>query len=315
MSDVDQLISELFPKAEGGEGQAHRELPASQADWDDSEGENDNVASVDRVTSEPKVSRSLEPSKIEGRVTEKITRQNYYDDSDETDTETGTGPSRSVKFTVPFPSLPSGIGMACNGRCYVTNIGAKGLAHPSVEQLLLVDEGKYNELSSQQQLLDRKGAFHTSNPNAGNGAVDKLADETGFRGGCPFLQCRKCNYVVIRLQGASWQDGDGKLDLYLTVRNFYPDWSRLASSYPVGIPKSSDRKKVLQPSSDCAAYCCQCSWLTVKSEQEKVETHLTDLTKFVGREVSRCFATQLPLPPEENRRPPLWVCVGHAPSF
>ncbi|KEG14156.1 hypothetical protein DQ04_00601230 [Trypanosoma grayi] len=314
MSDVDQLIDELFPKGSSGldpathEHKVVNEAPASQADWDASDSEKESKSAGARMW----------PAKMTARVSgvaekERETSRSYFDDSDESDF--GEGAVVASTFTVPFPFLPSNISGACKGKCFVTNVGAENLHHPSIAQLLLVAEGRYNNRLTKKELLKRKGAFHVLNPNVGNGASDKYAEEAGHGGGCPLIVCRKCNYAVIRLQGAAWQDGGGSTDLYLTVRNFYPDWSRLASSYPVGQIKSGEQNRVLKANPGSAAYCCQCSWLTVKSPQEAIETRLTDPAGFVGREETCCFATQLPLVPGEKRRPPLWVCRGHVVQF
>ncbi|ESL06907.1 hypothetical protein TRSC58_05411 [Trypanosoma rangeli SC58] len=194
-------------------------------------------------------------------------------------------------------------------------MGSKRLQYPTIAQLLLLTQGGHSNRFSQKQFLERKGAFYAIDAKIGNGASDKHMEDTACHGGCPMMMCRRCNYGVIRLQGAAWQDGGGTIDLYLTVRNYYPDWSRLVSSCPVGQTKNGEQNRVLCSSTGCAAYCCQCSWLTVSSEQETIETLPSDSAGYVGRENSLCFATQLPLPQGERRRPPLWLCRGHVPHF
>lgn len=312
MSDVDDLIEELFPKKEGGrappegKGGAACEPPASPSNWDDTDEANSEAETTTRNRG---TSVSLEAA---ASTTANVGdgRGEDFDDSDESVEETVMG----GRHTVPFPPTPGNMSMACNSKCFVTNVGSGELRHPSVAQLLLAGEGKYDKCSSNEQLLLRKGAFHALKADAGNGCTDKTADEDGRKGGCPFILCRRCNYTVIRLQDAEWDDEEGKMDLYLTVRNFYPDWSRLASSLPVGQMRRGEQNTVLKTCPDSAAYCCQCSWLTVKSAQEVIDTRVTDHTKFVGKELTCCFATQLPLISGEKRRPPLWVCGGHVPK-
>ncbi|ORC93702.1 uncharacterized protein TM35_000015790 [Trypanosoma theileri] len=311
MSDVDQLIDELFPTGKKGLGmdaKKTRELEKvrpSHSDWDSSDDEAIEKGTKGRATQFP-VSVSKNTDSVS-----KISSKNYFDDSDDNNSE---GSVVKSGFTVPFPLFPNNIGRECKGRCLVTNMGAKNIFHPSISQLLLVAEGKYNARSTQKQLFERKGAFHAYNPEVGNGASDRYSHDDNS-GGCPFIMCCKCNYAVIRLQGAAWQDRNGTIDLYLTVRNYYPDWSRLASSYPVGQKTNGVQNRVLCASSNSAAYCCQCSWLSVKSPREMIETLLVHHAGFVGREDSCCFATQLPLLQGEKRRPPLWVCRGHLPQF
>ena len=89
-------------------------------------------------------------------------------------------------------------------------------------------------------------AFHVYTPSLGNGTHDYTStSQSGGEvvgGGCPFITCAKCDHPVVRLQGARWvgsssaatvTDGSPSTpedpDLYLTVRNLYPDWGRLAT--------------------------------------------------------------------------------------
>lgn len=86
-------------------------------------------------------------------------------------------------------------------------------------------------------------AFHVYTPSLGNGSNDYTAvlSQSGngvgvLGGGCPFIACAKCDHPVVRLQGARWVGSGGGSspqlqdpDLYLTVRNLYPDWGRLAT--------------------------------------------------------------------------------------
>ncbi|RNF18741.1 uncharacterized protein Tco025E_04483 [Trypanosoma conorhini] len=314
MSDVDQLIEELFPKvcteltSGASKPSVTHELPASKGDWDASDEEDKNAISA--IVRPARPPASVNPR----RESNSGPSKSYFDESDEDDAEAEVAASSS-SFAVPFPFLPANVGSACVGKCFVTNMGAKLLQHPTIAQLLFLAQGEHRSRLSQKQLLEGKGAFYAINAKFGNGASDKYAEDMACHGGCPIMICRRCNYGVVRLQGAAWQDGGGTMDLYLTVRNYYPDWSRLVSSYPVGQTKNGEQNRVLRSSVGCAAYCCQCSWLTVSSEQETIETRPSDSAGYVGREDSRCFATQLPLPQEERRRPPLWVCRGHVPHF
>ncbi|PWV11015.1 hypothetical protein C3747_63g51 [Trypanosoma cruzi] len=311
MSDVDQLIEELFPN---GGTEPHsglnvrsmtHEPPASKADWDASDEERGDATDAKIVSVKPQASVDAKKNFISDPS------KSYFDESDGED----FGPAGTV-FTfavVPFPFFPSDLGGACVEKCFVTNVGSKSLPHPTIARLLLFAKEGYSDRLTQIQLLERKGAFYALDAKFGNGASDRYAENMGCSGGCPVMVCRKCNYGVIRLQGAAWNDGEGRIDLYLTVRNYYPDWSRLANSFPVGKAKGAENDRVLGPSVGCAAYCCQCSWLTVKSAQEIIETRLSHTVGYVGKEDSCCFATQLPLMQGERRRPPLWVCRGHMP--
>ncbi|GET92369.1 hypothetical protein, conserved [Leishmania tarentolae] len=223
--------------------------------------------------------------------------------------------SKSVIFPVPFPSL-SGLegAYACPSRCFLTNLGAplrSDTGHPTLQQLraIAANEQAYRDTSRIKTML-QKGAFHAVTPKLGNGCLDHHGDFT-VDGGCPNVLCRQCNYMVVRLQGAEWKDSG--VNLYLTLRNYYPDWCRLASATPVGVEEDSEASRsVLRSSSAAAAYCCQCSWVTVRAAKAVIDTRLTDITMAKpAREGEHPFATELPLPPEEKRRPPLWVCHGH----
>nr|CCC90044.1 conserved hypothetical protein [Trypanosoma congolense IL3000] len=307
MEDVDDLIQELFTKGDAGDttidnSEPGKELVASQANWYDDESDRD-TASSRRGTADTTRLCFNQTSRISNPGT-----ASNFDDSDED--ENGNEKVASFRHAVPFPRIPSNLGAACNCKCFVTNVGAAHLSHPSIKRLLLAAECKYDLSTPRTSLLGRKGAFHAVNEKDGNGACDRLIDERGERGGCPFMLCRKCGYPPVRLQGAQWQDNNGTIDLYLTVRNFYPDWSRLTGAYPVGQPHRPNSKPVLDSCADAAAYCCQCSWLTVRSPQQVIETRLTDHTNYM-KEGSCFFATQLPLPDNESRRPPLWACAGH----
>ncbi|CAD2214902.1 hypothetical protein AGDE_05575 [Angomonas deanei] len=158
-------------------------------------------------------------------------------------------------------------------------------------------------------MMWRKGAFYVGDPDVGNGCLDFHQPGGEGKGGCPFISCLKCNYVVVRLQGAAWNDHDGTVDLYLTTRNYYPDWSRLASTHPVGVPKAKTLGYALVANQNAAAYCCQCSWLTVKGEKETIETKMAEAVMAKSLD-NNIFCSTLPNE-GSTLRPPLWVCRGH----
>ena len=71
---------------------------------------------------------------------------------------------------------------------------------------------------------------------------------------------------------------------------------------------------------EAAAYCCQCSWVTVRAERGVITTTLADIALFKsdGGDSEKVvpFATELPKLTGDLRRPPLWCCVGHRdPKF
>lgn len=334
MSDVDNLIGELFPNGGTAGNAAVSSSSKRQSDWDDSSDEESKEPHGCKRTPQINEKNCMngEPRRTTGHSFDD-------DDDDESDVEAKKGglmgcssnghrlslgsvrqpasPSKAVIFPVPFPSLADASGaFSCPNRCYVTNSGVelKG-GHPTLGNLLRIaaDETALSRQSAKQVML-QKGAFYAVQPSIGNGSVDNGGSASGD-GGCANILCHKCNYIVIRLQGAEWVDNGGVLDLYLTLRNYYPDWSRLASSRPIGVEediKGASRRLVLQENSAAAAYCCQCSWLTVKSARETIETRVTDAVTLRASEGGCLFATTLPLLPSEKRRPPLWACHGHS---
>ncbi|KAG5468348.1 hypothetical protein LSCM1_02328 [Leishmania martiniquensis] len=348
MSELDSLIEELFPERKNnGCTPAPLSGPSRRrSEWDDESDDNQEIvkaASAHMHTSvERHPSPALSPARpsfyggIAGSTSGSI--GHCFDDDSDTDNNPAhptvlrhesreqarsepnvrpfTGVSKPLLFPVPFPSLSDSKGSyACASRCYLTNLGVtlcSGAGHPTLQQLraIAADEHANVEPSRTQAML-QKGAFHAAIAKLGNGCLDHHGDYTGD-GGCPHILCRKCNYMVVRLQNAEW-DAEGGVNLYLTLRNFYPDWCRLASATPVGVENGAEAARfVLRTRSSAAAYCCQCSWVTVSSAKVVIETRLTDIvvTK-TAREEEHPFATELPLPPSERRRPPLWVCHGH----
>lgn len=221
-------------------------------------------------------------------------------------------------FAVPFPKLPElNAAPVCMSRCYLTNKAAElpGVKEPrpSVAELLRIVQGCHDKHSSAAEMMRRKGAYYVASMYLGNGAADHQGDGTSLSvGGCTWIMCLRCNYVVIRLQGAAWNDAGGATNLYLTTRNHYPDWSRFAASYPVGVREPQRHGLVLESSPDAAAYCCQCSWLTVRTARAVIEARITEAVQYRCADgASALFATTLPLLTGETRRPPLWVCRGH----
>ncbi|KAJ1462565.1 retinal maintenance-domain-containing protein [Pelagophyceae sp. CCMP2097] len=74
------------------------------------------------------------------------------------------------------------------------------------------------------------------------------------------LRCTKCACAVARFRGFEWRSDVG----YMHFRNFYPDEAKL-------LERST-------PSSTAAAYCCQCTWISLGDEI---------------REISNCHDSQL----------------------
>ena len=67
------------------------------------------------------------------------------------------------------------------------------------------------------------------------------------RRACPQLRCTACDFAVLAFRsGAAW---DAAAADYLFFRNVFPDRARLGAR--------------LLPSPGAAAYCCQCSWVSV----------------------------------------------------
>ncbi|KAG5468763.1 hypothetical protein CUR178_01598 [Leishmania enriettii] len=348
MSELDSLIEELFPEEKtngcisvAASGPSHR-----PSEWDDESGNDEDIGKATDATLQTSLERHTSPAPSSVQPTVSATREGptrcsiahcFDDDSDadgdveqgiahgqesreqarsEPDARPFISVSKPVLFPVPFPSLSDSEGSyACASRCYLTNLGtplSSDGGHPTLWQLraIAADE-KANVEPSRIQAMLRKGAFHAAVAKLGNGCLDNHGDDAGD-GGCPHILCRHCNYMVVRLQNAEW-DAEGEVNLYLTLRNFYPDWCRLASTTPVGVENGPEALRyVLRTSLSAAAYCCQCSWVTVRSAKAVIETRLTDITMVrPAREGEHLFATELPLLPGEIRRPPLWVCHGH----
>ncbi|CBZ30412.1 conserved hypothetical protein [Leishmania mexicana MHOM/GT/2001/U1103] len=348
MSELDSLIDELFPETHiNGCSSASPPGPSRRrSEWDDESDDGQDIrtftgakvhalqqrnsTSVSSSRAEPSTTATtVAPTRCsgghsfdndgdaDGDVGDAVAFHNVPGDlvDKELNARSLTSISKSVLFPVPFPSLSVSEGSyACASRCYLTNLGTplpRDAGHPTLQQLRAIAVNEQANLdTSRIQAMLRKGAFHAAIAKLGNGCLDHHGDFT-VDGGCPNILCRQCNYMVVRLQGAEWDD-DG-VNLYLTLRNYYPDWCRLASATPVGVEDGAEASRsVLRSSLAAAAYCCQCSWVTVRSIKAVIETRLTDITMTKRtREGEHPFATELPPAFEETRRPPLWVCHGH----
>lgn len=321
MSSVDDLIKELNLSPGAPSSTATPQvLVGSRHSFDDSDDE-DGEAPPLGVGGQRAVAPIPANSPAVGCHAGKATGgggHDFDDDNSEEDDTSPTGTGRGHQlFLVPFPTPPSRTGKAvhrCPNACAVTNVSFHATAFPSIDSLMRVGKGLLGPSTPVRDAMKAKGAFHAYLPEVGNGCRSNGGD-LGEVGGCPNIICIKCNYIVVRLQNAAWNDQGGRLDLYLTVRNFYPDWSRLAVSSPVGV--SDENELVLLPSIDSAAYCCQCSWLTVHGPKETIRTSLIDLPPFKDKG-GCCFATHCPSQPHDgasgkgdNRRYPLWMCAGH----
>ena len=73
-----------------------------------------------------------------------------------------------------------------------------------------------------------------------------LTRSLALRRGCPAQRCTACDFPVLQFRGGeAWAAGAE----YLFFRNVYPDRGKLAAR--------------LSPEAGAAAFCCQCSWVTV----------------------------------------------------
>lgn len=193
---------------------------------------------------------------------------------------TGRSPVMAAKTHMPFPTLPSS----------------------SVCVLALVCQRLQCTLSS--CLTGRLPPFHMH--YAGGGACEGVTSlaSAGFAGatGCLYIQCLHCDQLVVRRQGAAWQDGDGALDLYLAMRYHYPDWA----AFP---PNVLDRDPCRAGSGvrTAAAYCCQCSWFTVVDNTAFV----LDAPLVVAPHGSRLTRSTQQAGAGGGKTFPRWVCKGH----
>lgn len=332
MSSVDDLIGELFPDKTKPHGPSPTPQSSAQethrkSSWDSSDSETERSGAKNAGPPRGPYGHRRVATAAPKRASNSHDFDDESDDggSDPASTD-DTAPGRALPrrstatekhntlFAVPFPSHAQAAGLpSCAARCFVTaRLAAvrSSFPRPSVEALRSVAAGKYDAGTTPQQMMLRKAAYYVQTPAAGNGCQD--GGVGGSAGGCPNIVCRKCSYVVIRLQDAEWVDGSGTTDLYLTMRNYYPDWSRLASSLPVGLSEEKQKRNglVLRDMSGSAAYCCQCSWLTVSSDRALIETKAADVVAYATE--GNSFSTRLPVTPGGKQRPPLWLCKGHS---
>ena len=316
---IDDLISDLFPSAaplkeqssfddptplKPTQGNTTKVLgaPSSAADVDYDDDDDDGK------TGRPSGSNFV-PTKVaqprEGN------RGSSFDDSDDEDGSGGSTSSRPLNphVTVPFPEFPAGLvpNATGNATCILSRIGNPNLFHPTVESMRAINQHDVALLHMARcKVLAMKGAVHVTHPNAGNG-VDPAR-------GSPFIVCRRCDNAVVRLQGARWLDGiDGTRDLYLSVRNFYPDWSRLAhctGTHSEHAAKGS-QGPLLARDAQTAAYACQCAWITVDADAFTVTTQPGEVAA-AGESV---FRTSTTAGAQEDRRPPLWRSRGVQSGF
>lgn len=315
--EVDALIDELFPDAKHNT----RAAPVAtkiQSDWDSpvkgslptTTRSRDTVQVVDA----PPQTVQLKPKEASSGPS----NQNSFDDDSDDDRPHGSTPAATNaetylttsatnlhgRLTVPFPVLQEGLCAACHQQAIVSGTPNEAVYHPTLADLHQLHR-VIDHNTPVAQVLRRKGAIHVSypDPEIGNGVGAS---------GCVHITCRRCDHLVVRLQNAAWDDNGGTLDLYLALRNYYPDWSRLASLTSA----SGDRAPLLVHQAGCAAYCCQCSWLTAH-DNATILTSSMDLVTFnkttekFGGTLPCPFATHVPVPPTESRRPPLWECRGH----
>lgn len=364
------MIAELFPDRRTP---PHSEAPKQASDWDSPEKPMSSAGSaaaprVDCIRSAVSAP-PLPATVVEGKAPARTKERSTFDDSsDDDERATGTLVSSSGKayapqqgegasnprtntrraslsshlHTVPFPAVgDASIVGACHQRCTVTTSSNPSLHHPSIDELQSLHEA-IDIHTPTQLVMRRKGAFHAyAKADVGNGAAHP---------GCPHILCKHCDHPVVRLGGASWNDDSGRRDLYLAVRNYYPDWHRLATQHASQNGGVTNGIPLLLRDADAAAYCCQCSWLTVHGQSthatgsnstssgsgdghssnlgDGIYTMITtpiDIVTFrstAGTSSSEhtlsstpMFITHVPCPAashDAKRRPPLWECRGHS---
>jgi hypothetical protein len=342
-TEVDSLINELFPDKRTSAPPPTTKVPS---DWDSPP---KSVASVKQVsnntvtasgsradvapaasydqsapTQTGVLSTAPEPTSSHSATTKAARgiRSSFDEDSDE-DTapasstssvppsyETTSATSALAGLTVPFPVVHEGLCAACHQSFTVTATPNTSLNHPAVSDIRVLHT-QLDATTPKAVVMRRKGAFHVSHPDpsVGNGVGE---------GGCVHMTCRRCDHPVVRLQNAAWADQNGQLDLYLALRNYYPDWSRLATL----VAADGSRSPILVSSDSAAAYCCQCSWLTVHGASPVTfPTTAVDIIAFNRavekdhRKLHCAFITHVPVAAgtseESAKRPPLWECKGH----
>jgi hypothetical protein len=211
---------------------------------------------------------------------------------------------------VPFPEFSATLvpNASGNSTCTLSSVGNPREFHPTLTALRAIEQhGAALLVMPRQQVMVIKGAIHAVHPESGNG-VDPSH-------GSPFIVCRRCDHGVVRLQGARWVDGpDGLRDLYLTLRNFYPDWSRLAhcnGTHGEHAARPGRHEPLLVADAQCAAYCCQCSWMTVDVTSFSVTTQPGEVVAAGGAALRTCTTEGMQI----DRRPPLWRSRGVSSNF
>lgn len=329
---VDDLISELFPHHSMATA---AQAKASESDWDSPVRQQPAAAAQPTSRVEDRGGSggasdglAAPPSSSTSQQQQQVRRSHFDDSDDEHDGAAACGsggpPPRAspvpvgaaAQHTVPFPSFASSLELRgpCHDSCKLTNVGSSMVPHPTLEDLHSLDRSVTHQ-TARHLVMCRKGAFHVVAPKVGCGAADPP--------GCAFLGCKMCDHPVIRLQGARWEDHDGASDLYLVLRNYYPDWQRLATACPTAHREGGEMPSTstaLVPDTRAAAYCCQCSWYTVRSEEELLSTTPIDVacanaagTRSDGlpRYLTSAQASQQAAAEGGSRRPPLWACKGH----
>jgi hypothetical protein len=303
---VDDLIADLFPNVAPLKQQSSFDDPTPKKQTKPAAAAATSIdESYDETTTRPS---GAEPCPIPERAVGTKTTTSF-DDSDDDDDTGATSRPLHPHVMVPFPDFPPGLvpNASGNNSCTLSCVGNPRVFHPTVEALRAVEQhGTALLHMPRQKVLTIKGAIHATHPEAGNG-VDPQR-------GSAFVVCRRCDHGVVRLQGARWLDGaDGSRDMYLAVRNFYPDWSRLAhcNGTHSEMAAKAVRGPLLAADAGCAAYCCQCSWMTVDAEAFTVTT----LPGEVAAACGAVFRTATTDGVQEDRRPPLWRSRGVISDF
>ena len=223
MSNVDDLISELFPGKSARAAPAQSPLfeanappvgKASEGSWDEP---TPKRAAAEALQPTPRSAIGKKEDFSEGAPIAPVAN-NSFEESDEDE----RGVPQHHHHAVPFPSAPNNLAMRCTHSCTVSTLHAgEREAHPTLTGLRdLASRPVPSDPGARHLLMKLRGAFHVCSPSLGNGVDPSV--------GCPFIACKRCDHGVVRLQGARWNDDGGRRDLYLVVRNFYPDWSRVA---------------------------------------------------------------------------------------
>lgn len=148
----------------------------------------------------------------------------------------------------------------------VSTIGTGG---GSSRAATLFNNGSSREISSRSGLATSHGQKRCGTVYVGGSTCPVGRSRPGVRRDrvpvcCDTLRCTSCDFAVLRLAKRRW-DGDAD---YMFFRNYMPDATKLS-------------EKVV-PDSASAAYCCQCTWKSVKKPRK-----VTELETY-------------------------WVCGGHA---